>query len=398
MIPFDEALATVDRILEGKTVATETVAARDAFGRVLAEDAVSRLDLPPFDKSAMDGYAVRDGDASESFRVIEEVPAGKTPRLALTPGTATRVMTGAPVPEGAGRVIPIEETDGGRETVRPLRPTVKSHICRRGEDVRAGQAVLRPGARLDAPAVATLLSCGVESVRVSRRVRAAVLVTGDEIVPTFDALAPGRILDSNGPMLAALVAEHGMEVALRRNVPDDRRATADAIREAADAADIVAVTGGVSAGDFDFVPDALRENGFTIHFDRVASQPGKPLTFATRGERIAVGLPGNPISVFVGFHFVVRRAAAHLAGARPSVRGFPVPLRRTYKRRRTVRAAFVPCTLDADGCADPLPYHGSAHLNALCAADGFLQIPVGVGSIPEGGRAVFYPLFIDKRP
>ncbi len=122
------------------------------------------------------------------------------------------------------------------------------------------------------------------------------------------------------------------------------------------------------------------------------------MTFATRENRVAVGLPGNPISVFVGFHFFVRRAAAHLSGAPPSVRGFLVPLRQDCRRRQSRRAAFVPCTLDAEGFAVTAPYHGSAHLNALCAADGFLQIPAGVTSIPEGGRAVFYPLLFDKRP
>jgi molybdopterin molybdotransferase len=155
---------------------------------------------------------------------------------------------------------------------------------------------------------------------------------------------------------------------------------------------VTILSGGVSAGDFDLVPNALTGAGFTIHFDRVAMQPGRPLTFATRDRRIAVGLPGNPVSVFVGFHLFVLRAAARICGAAPPAHSFAVAIRKGIKLRSADRTAFLPCALDPDGSAEAVAYHGSADLLAVGRADGFLRIPQGVDHLEAGGKALFYPL------
>ncbi len=393
---MEEAFATVARALTGRVVPLESVPVRQAGGRILGREAVSRLDLPPFDKSAMDGYAVMAGDERESYRVLETIPAGRAPTVPLEPGTATKVMTGAPVPEGAGRVIKVEETDGGDETVRVFKHPRAGNICPKGEDVRVGQALYPGGTKLHALAVANLVACGVASVEVRQRVRVAILATGSEIVALPKELSPGKIMDSNSPMLAGLAEENDLKVTLCRNVRDDVAVLGAAIEEAAGAADLVLLSGGVSVGDFDFVPDALQAQGFAIHFDSVAMKPGRPLTFATRERGVALGMPGNPVSVFVGFHLFVRRVAALLGGGVPPLRSFEVCLASELKRERGGRASFRPGRINDEGQAEPVPYHGSAHLLAVSCADGFIEVPKGVTAIAAGGRARFYPLALGR--
>ncbi|MFH1744067.1 MAG: molybdopterin molybdotransferase MoeA [bacterium] len=395
MIPFEEARRIVDEILAGRCVETEIVPVLEGHGRVLAEKPVSRLDLPPFDKSAMDGYAVMNCDERDVYRVLEHIPAGNIPTRELEPGTAAKVMTGAPVPKGTGQVIMIEDTDEGDELVRVFKHGGKSNICRRGEDIRTGQSLPGYGMRLNALALANLVACGITEVCVRRVIRLAILTTGDEIVDHVEKITPGKIMDSNGPMLEALAREHHLETVVRKTVSDDSDQLTQAIREAGSQADIILLSGGVSVGDFDFVPVALKSAGFQIHFDRVAVKPGKPLTFATTKNCVALGLPGNPVSVFVGFHLFVLRTVGHLCGAPIVDRSFQVTLRKEIKRKDAARMSFTPGIIGSDGLAETIPYHGSAHLLALTEASGFLQIPKDVEYIPKGGTALFFPLMME---
>ncbi len=390
MIPLDEALATVDRALAGRLIETETLPVAAARGRFLAEDQVARLDLPPFNKSAMDGYAVMADDEQDSYRVLECVAAGQVPTQALSPGTATKIMTGAPAPDGAGRVIMVEDTDGGDETVHITTHRDKSNICLQGEDVQTGQVIMTAGTRLNALAIANLVSCGITWVCVRRPVRVALYATGDEIVDTFEDVVPGKIMNSNGPMLAALAEEQGLEIIISSKVSDDPASLATALAQAHEA-DLILLSGGVSAGDFDFVPGALKEAGFEIQIESVAVQPGKPVTFATRPNQIALGMPGNPVSVYLSFQLYVRRIVAMLSGAPVPMRWFEVALAAPFKRKRGKRTAFVPCTLNEAGQAELLPYHGSAHLLALGSADGFLEITQGTTEMDTNSKTRFFP-------
>jgi len=395
-LTLEEALATVDKVLAGRVKETETVAVGKARGRVLAKNATSRLDLPAFDKSAMDGYAVMAGDERESYRVIEVVPAGRVPTKGLASGLATKVMTGAPVPEGAGCVIMVEDTDGGNEAVQVFQHRGKSNICAKGEDVRVGQTVCEAGKKLGAIDVANLIACGVASVAVRARVRVAILATGYEIVGTSEELAPGKIVDSNSPMLEGLARENDLDVALSERVGDDPTELAEAIEKAASGADLVLLSGGVSAGDFDYAPGALRASSFVIHFDSVAMQPGRPLTFATRTDCVALGMPGNPVSVLVAFHIFARRVAALLSGGTPPMRAFDVPLATEVKRKGAERLSLRPCIIRSAGEAEPIEYHGSAHLLAISGADGFFVVPEGVTRIGAGEKVRFYPLALGR--
>ncbi|MBI5241535.1 MAG: molybdopterin molybdotransferase MoeA [Elusimicrobia bacterium] len=393
MILWEEAAASIDRETPAAVLPRERLPARQGLGRWLAEDAVSRLDLPPFDKSAMDGFAVRAGGRRESYRVLETVAAGKTPTQALDEGAAVKVMTGAPVPEGTGRVIKVEDVREEGGSIRLLKDAQERNLCRQGEDLRRGDVVLRAGVRLGPVDVANLIGCGVTEVEVVRPARLAILSTGDELVDDPALAGPGRIMNTNGPMLRFLAEQHGFAVVSEASVPDDPARTLAALREARESADLVLFSGGVSAGDFDFVKEAFPQAGLRVHFTQVAIKPGKPTVFATAPGQAVFGLPGNPVAVFVTFHLFALRAAARLrGGSLPDPREVSLPLAGAFRRRRAERCEFVPCRLVSDGSLEAVPFHGSAHLAALSQADGFFAVPRGTGELAAGSPVRFLPL------
>ena len=389
MIPLEDALRIVDETLAGVRLPGETVPLRDAPGRVLRTDAVSRVDLPPFDKSAMDGYAILDGDQREEYRLLGTVAAGEVCSFTLTPGTAVKVMTGAPVPEGAGRVVMIEYTEEQEHVVKVNRHDGEANICRQAEDVRTGDVIMTAGTTLGMLEVGNLVSCGIGDVEVVRRVRVAIISTGDEIVDDPALLDSGKIMNVNGPVLAGLARAHGFEVVGEQSLADERATTVSAIRSALKRADVVIASGGVSVGEFDYVLDSLSRAGLTLHFSRVAVKPGKPTVYATSGERVFFGLPGNPVSSFLMFHLFVLRAAARMTAAAVPMPKLTLRMAADFRRRKTDRAWFVPCRLTSDTRLAPVEYHGSAHLMAVMQADGFGIVPVGVGELAAGDEVTF---------
>ena len=298
-----EALAALD------------VALLEASDCLLAEDVVSPISLPPFDNSAMDGYAVLAADVAGAspdvpavLPVVADVPAGSGESLRLTPGTAVRIMTGAPAPAGADAVVPVESTDRGVAKVAIHAPTSPGTFLRRiGEDVRAGDVVLRSGTRLTPRHVALLAAIGRDRVMVRPRPRVVVISTGSELVPPGRTLGYGQIHDSNGVGLTAAAAELGMAADHVGIVEDDARAVLAALEDQLVRADLLITSGGVSAGAFDTVKEVLSRIG-TVRFERVAMQPGMPQGFGTLGsERVPIfTLPGNPVSAMVSFEVFVR--------------------------------------------------------------------------------------------
>jgi len=392
MIPLERALEIVDRALDGVAMPAETVPVRQGLGRTVCGDQLSRLELPPFDKSAMDGYAVMAGDERDEYRLLESVPAGRVPTCKLEPGTAVKVMTGAPVPEGAGKVIMVEHTSELDGKLRVHRHGKAHNICFKGEDVSVGDVILRAPAVLGALEIANLVSCGITHVEVFRRPRAAILSTGDEIVDSPDRLEPGKIMNVNGPLLCALCASHGLEVAAEAVVPDEFDKTVSALRDGLEKADILMVSGGVSVGDFDFVGAAMSRLGLTVKFNRVAVKPGKPMTFACAPGKAVFGLPGNPVSVFLMFHLFVLRAAALMTGRKEGPRRLALPLGTGFARRKAERTEYVPCRLTERGACEPVEFHGSAHLRALLEADGFFIVPKGIKELRAGETVSFMPV------
>ena len=315
---------------------------------MLARPISSDVDWPPFDTSAMDGYALRHSDldaAGGSLRGARiDRGGGDSPGPPLAAGEAVRVMTGAPLPDGADTVVPVEEslTASGRVSFR-VAPKPGDHVRRRGESIVAGTALLPSGRRLDPAGIALAALAGAEPVFVHRRPRVMVAVTGNELVAAERRPAAGQLRDSNGPMLLALCRARGVSASARLPVSDQEDAVRALFAKAGEEEDVLVTSGGVSAGDFDLLPEAAQRAGFEMLFHGVAMRPGKPVAFARRGATLWFGLPGNPVSSSVCFRLFVRRALDALEGdAAPGPTLFPARLARSMPlrgRRETYRDA-----------------------------------------------------------
>lgn len=392
MLSVDEALRTV--LQNVRPVAARSVTLADALGCVLAEDVTSDVDSPPHDKSIVDGYALRAADVVAGrarLRVIEEVAAGRVPQHSVEPGTATRIMTGAPLPVGADAVVMVEKTrlvDDVAE-IEDERFRVGQNIVRRGVSMTCGDRVLSPDAGLLSPSqIGLLAEVGRAAVRVIPRPHVAVLATGDELVTAAEVPSVGRIRNSNGPMLAAQVARAGgiaHDLGIARDDRDElRRKIADGLTF-----DALVLSGGVSAGVLDLVPSVLAELGVVEVFHKVRMKPGKPLWFGvyTGGDgvtRPVFGLPGNPVSSLVCFELFVLPAICHLRGMPWYVRPveFAAYLTEAFAHRGD-RPTFWPALRGVwDGTKQldpvtPCKWHGSGDLRGIASADCFLCFPAG---------------------
>lgn len=358
-----------------------------ALGRVLAEEVESPLPVPPFDSSGMDGFALVAGPAAE-LEVIGEARAGHPFERAVTPGRAVRISTGAVIPQGADAVVPIERVSPRGARVRVPATEPGANVRRAGDDVRAGRLVLRAGAVLGPAELGVAASVGRESLRCALRPRVAVLVTGDELTPPGKPLPPGGIYSSNGFALAAQAERAGAELTARETVPDDPGRTRAALGAALESADVAIVSGGVSVGPHDHVKSALAELGVEERFWGVALRPGKPTWFGARGDTLAFGLPGNPVSAMVTFQLFVRPALAALQGAAPDSRRIVAALDEPVPRN-PVREQAVRVTIRAaeDGLRVlPTGAQGSHVLTSMLGADGLALVAPGEGDAAVGER------------
>ena len=385
MRSVDEHLDAV--LAQIEPVAAVTLPVRRTLGLVTTADVRSLADLPRFDNSSMDGYAVRradlEGASPESpvvLPVTGDVAAGDQARHEMVPGQVWRIMTGAPMPEGADAVVKVEDTDGHpREPQLRVQPEEGAHVRRAGEDIRSGDLVLPAGSRIGAGEIAALLSAGVQEVEVVGPVRVAILSTGDELVRPGEPVGPGQIVDSNGPMLEALVRGAGAHVVHLGHLPDEEGATRRQLHRQLDHADVVITTGGVSKGEFDIVKKVLSGQG-TMEFVEVAMQPGKPQGFGVLGRRDVpvFTLPGNPVSTLVSFEVFVRPALQRRAGRREGGRrttGLATtgwrssPDRQTYTRVRVDRDPTGAYAVSPAGGAGSHLVAALARADALAISD-----------------------------
>ncbi len=292
----------------------------DAIGRILAGDVFAADHIPPFDNSAMDGYAVRFEDTlTEDVRlsVVADIPAGSWSTHTIGRGECARIMTGAPMPAGADTVVPVElTTELDRHAVRIDRvPESRQHVRYRGEDIQPGAVVLKAGTRVTPPVIGMLATVGVSRIPVYERPKVAVIATGDELIDVTASLAPGKIRNSNGPALTAQAEILGADVRPPVVARDDHDDMDERLREAMNA-DVIVISGGVSVGEHDHVKDVIERAGFELVFWRVRQKPGKPLVFAKMEEKLLFGLPGNPVSASVCFERYVRPAILRKMGHR----------------------------------------------------------------------------------
>jgi molybdopterin molybdotransferase len=392
MLSVEDAQAQV--MAEIAVAPAEPIPLDDVLGRVLREDIAATGDLPPADNSGMDGYAVRAADLVDlpvRLRVTDDIAAGHPPRHALEPRTAMRIMTGAFVPDGADTVVQVELTDGGTAdvTIRKALPR-GANIRRRGEDMRRGDVVLRSGTRIGPAAIAMLAAVQKTSVQVGRRPTVAILSTGDELVDVHEPLAPGKIVNTNGPLLAALVREAGAIPRVLGIVRDTKEATIAAFERALES-DFVLSSGGVSVGAYDFVKDALGHLGAETKFWRVAMKPGKPVVLSRWRDRVIFGLPGNPVSCLVSFHLFAAPALRKAMGEEralfpPTVNArLEAPLKSVGDRRVYIRVHVF--ARDGGLHAQPLTSQGSGSLTSMIGANGLAVVEEGVTRVETGETA-----------
>lgn len=389
LISIEEARRRV--LAEVAVLPAERVPLAQALGRVLAEEITSAVDVPPFDSSAMDGFAVPDAAGAE-LRVIGESRAGHPFAEEVRAGTAVAISTGAAIPAGTAAVVPVERTVVSHGSARVEAVRENANVRRAGEDVRKGAKVMGPGAELDPSALAVLAGVGLAAPCCARRPRVALLATGDELTDPGEELSPGHIWSSNPIALAAQAARAGAEVVHAETVPDAPSATRTALADALPTAELVCVSGGVSVGAHDHVRGALEQVGVSQRFWGVALQPGKPTWFGV-GERrsgrvLVFGLPGNPVSAMVTFHLFARPALRALQGARAQPRAASAvldePLRRNPRRDQAVR-----CVLSAreDGWhAVTTGPQGSHVTSSMLGADALAIVPRGEGEVAAGER------------
>ena len=391
-VPFAEAQALVRATVS--PLPAEDVSLREAGGRVLAEAITAPHPVPPFDNSMVDGFAVVARDVREAgpenpveLPVDEDVPAGRGTQLALAPGRAMRIMTGAPLPDGADAVVMLEWTEWEGDRVRVERAVEPGQFVRRaGEDMEAGARVLEPGETLGPAALGVLASLGKARLAVHRRPTVSVLATGDELLRVEEELSPGKIRSSNDLTIAGQAREAGAEVVELGFARDDDEELAERIGRARDA-DVLVTSGGVSVGDRDRVQSVLENAGFERVLWRVATSPGKPLLFGRLGETLVFGLPGNPVSSMVSFENFVRPVLRMLQGDRrpdrPRLRGVvreaitgPAP-RLHFARVRVAQGRQGISVHEVR----PL---GSGNLRSMMHANALAVLPEGVGRVEAG--------------
>ncbi|MCU0378786.1 MAG: molybdopterin molybdotransferase MoeA [Bacteroidales bacterium] len=383
MITYEEAYRTIMESVfhTGK----EQVPFSDSLGRVLAAPVRSDMDMPPWDKSAVDGYACHRGDLGEEMTVLETVPAGVMPVKEITRGTCSRIMTGAAIPQGADYVFMLEESEELTEgKVRFTGKAGRANIAKRAEDLYQGQTVLKPGHFIRPQHIAVMAMSGATEVTVGTRPLVGVISTGNELVEPGNTPSGAQIRNSNAWQLLAQVARAGATGKYYGIAKDDIESTSRMLKVALKENDVVLFSGGVSAGDFDIVPQVLKEAGLKEHFSQVAMQPGKPLTFFTGEKKAVFGLPGNPVSVFVQFEIMVRPFLNKMSGVTEKEVEIMMPLATDYSRQRADRQAYIPVIITDNFEVLPVEYHGSAHISAFSGAWGIITIPKGQSWIQKG--------------
>lgn len=393
LLSIEEALARV--LARARPLASEPVPVAAAAGRVLAENLVAMVDLPPFPSSAMDGFAVRAADLPGRLPVVFRIAAGAPATRPLQAREAMEISTGGQVPDGATAVVPIENVVEQDNSIEAMSPVAEgANIRPVGGDVRAGDALLAAGTVLGAAQVGALAAAGVAEIACARRPSVVVLSTGSELRAPGEPLGPGQIYESNGPMLAAAFASAGALVERIGPVPDDEEQHRSALAQGL-VADVLVSSGGVSVGPHDLVRRILSELGVEEDFWGVAVRPGKPLAFGARGATLVFGLPGNPVSSLVAVELFVRPALLALQGSVRPGPNYELARLASPVRRNAARDSLLRARTRHDGdetLLDPLGGQESHMIARAAAADALLVVPAGEGELSAGDRVRYLRL------
>jgi molybdopterin molybdotransferase len=383
MIPFEKAYEIV--MSSVFKTGTEVIPFNDSLNRILAGDVLSDMDMPPFDKATVDGFACRKVDLKDNLEIVETIPAGKWPDKKIVKHQCSRIMTGAAVPLGADCVIMVEDTEILSSGIVRFRGAfTKENIAVKGEDVQKGDIVLKAGKLIKPQDIAVMASVGHISVTVSEMPQAAVISSGSEIVEPSEIPGISQIRNSNASQLMAQLKTAGASGKYYGIAKDDEDETLSLVGKAISENDIVIITGGVSMGDFDFVPSVLERAGVNILFTRVAVQPGKPTTFGLHSKKIVFGLPGNPVSTFIQFEMLLRPLISKMMGYEWQPVVHYLPMNERFSRKSDDRVMIIPVSVTKEGRVSPVEYHGSAHISSLPGAHGIIAMPVGKKIFEKG--------------
>ena len=382
MIRFEEAFEIV--MSNAQPLRSEHVQMMNSLDRVLAEEVFSDLDMPPFDKSAVDGFAVRMEDLALTLKVVEVIPAGKIPEKILKAGQCAKIMTGAMIPEGADGVVMVEDTQTlGNGNIRFIAKESGRNICFKGEDIKEGELVLSTGTYIRPQHLAVLASVGKINPLVFNRAEVGVLSTGNELVEPVHVPSPSHIRNSNAYQLMGQLIKAGANPHYEGIALDTETSLTMLIRNALDQYDIVLLTGGVSIGDYDYVPEVMDKIGVKILFKSIAIQPGRPTIFGRRGNQFIFGLPGNPVSAFVIFEMLIKPFLRKMMGDSSPPVDLLLPIGIDYSRSKSTRKSIIPVKVE-HGEVFPLEYHGSAHINAYSMANGISMMEIGETLFEKG--------------
>lgn len=391
MITLEQALETA--FSKVQPLGAELVDLLHSSGRILAQDIFADADVPPFNKSAMDGYACRKVDLGNELSVLEIIPAGFSPTKTIEFNQCSKIMTGAQVPEGADTVFMVEyshETAEGK--VRFTGEKTNSNICLKGEDLKLGDLVLLKGIQIKPQHIAILATVGCTNPPVYKSPVLGIISTGSELVNPEETPKPSQIRNSNGPQLFTQSTKYGFSVNYYGIVRDDEELTTQVIQQSVAENDVTILSGGVSVGDFDFVPQIIRELGFEIHFSKISIKPGQHTTFASKGNKYIIGLPGNPVSSFIQFEvFVLPFLWKLMNYTQPEIR-LSLPMSHNFQRKKMDREECLPVQLTQSNEVEMVNYHGSAHIHAYHQAYGFIILAAGKTEIKKGEIVYVRPL------
>ena len=383
MVKFDNAFEIV--MSSARRLGMESISIDRALDRILAQDVVSDICVPAFNKSAMDGFACRRTDLANELTVIETIYAGVLPQKVIGPDQCAKIMTGAVVPDGADCVIMVEYTENtAQNRIRFTGTETANNICLKGEDIKAGDVVLPKGAGLKSQHIAVLGSVGCTQPLVANRPGVAIIATGNELVDPATKPQLSQIRNSNTFQLAVQLQSMGARVTICGIAGDTTDQIDSMFKEAAAQSDVVIISGGVSVGEFDLVPEILRQNGVDLLFEKIAVRPGKPTVFGVLEKTYCFGLPGNPVATFVLFEILVKPFLYKLMGHDYKPLIVQVPLHESLMNKKAKRQTWLPVVITEKGTVKPVEYHGSAHINSLCGADGLVSLDIDVTEVAKG--------------
>ena len=371
----------------------EEIELRDAFNRILQEDIFADTDMPPFHKSAMDGFACHLEDIGNKLEVLEIIHAGMLPNKLPGKNQCSKIMTGAPVPAGCDCVFKVEESEKIEENhVRCTNPGTQKNICYQGEDYKSGELLIKKGTIINVSQMAVLAGVGKVKIKVSALPKISLITTGSELVEPHEKPENGKIRNSNASQVISQLQKMNIDVEYIGLAKDNYESLTQLFNKTFESSDVVIFTGGASVGDFDFIPEILKSQSFNNLWDHTGIKPGNPMTFSQKKNKYCFGLSGNPVSSMVQFEIIAKPTIYKLLGANYQAFRIKAPLSFDFKQRNADRLILKPVIIDKNGWVKAIPFNGSAHINALVFANALMEIQVGQTEIMKGDLVYVRPL------